>query len=87
MLSTPQSLPTSQELLNLTIPFPGTRTRAGPPACVVTRTAACVVSPQMTVVPGAKSRRPPFVIRTMPYVPAARSQRPFPGITSPTLQS
>jgi len=31
MLRTPQSLPTSAELLNLTEPVPGTRTFAGPP--------------------------------------------------------
>jgi hypothetical protein len=66
MWSMPQSLPTSAELLNLTVPDPGTSTVAGPPSWVVTRTAACVLKPQTTVVPGAKSMRAPLVTRMVP---------------------
>jgi len=85
MRSTPQSLPTSTESLNLADPFPETRMVATP--LVVTRAAVCALRLQITVVPGPNSMRAPLPTLTAPYVPGARSQRAFPGMRSPLLQS
>ena len=67
MRSIPQSLPTSSELLKRMEPASGTRTVAGP--VLVTRAAVRAFRLQITVVPGAKSMRPPLRTSTEPHTP------------------